>query len=207
MIHILYLAAGSARRFGSNKLLHPLEGKPLFRHSLDWLAALVAQRQDCTLTVVSRYEEILTTAAAMGLSAVESPDSGKGISYTIRAGIGSLPLLSPADFLLFVVADQPWLRRETVERLLQGAKPGLWAATTAFGDRVGNPTLFSSPLVPALLALEGDQGGRSILKSEPQRCLRVAAQEEKELWDIDYREQISIATQKKGNTCLSDDTN
>lgn len=207
MIHILYLAAGSARRFGSNKLLHSLECKPLFRHSLDWLAALVAQRQDCTLTVVSRYEEILTTAAAMGLSAVESPDSGKGISYTIRAGIGSLPPLSPADFLLFVVADQPWLRRETVERLLQGAKPGLWAATTAFGDRVGNPTLFSSPLVPALLALEGDQGGRSILKSEPQRCLRVAAQEEKELRDIDYREQISIAAQKKGNTCLSDDTN
>lgn len=207
MIHILYLAAGSARRFGSNKLLHPLEGKPLFRHSLDWLAALAAQRQDCTLTVVSRYQEILTTAAAMGLSAVESPDSGKGISYTIRAGIGSLPPLSPADFLLFVVADQPWLRRGTVERLLQAAKPGLWAAIATFGDRVGNPTLFSAPLAPALLALEADQGGRSILKRDPQRCLRVAAQEEKELWDVDYREQISIATQKKGNTCLSDDTN
>ena len=36
---------------------------------------------------------------------------------------------------------------------------------------------------------------------------RQKSQEEKELRDIDYREQISIATQKKGNTCLSDDTN
>ena len=35
--HIIYLAAGSGSRFGSNKLLCPLEGKPLFRHGLDTL--------------------------------------------------------------------------------------------------------------------------------------------------------------------------
>ena len=37
--HIIYLAAGGGSRFGSNKLLCPLEGKPLFRHGLDTLAA------------------------------------------------------------------------------------------------------------------------------------------------------------------------
>ena len=169
MIHILYLAAGSARRFGSNKLLHPLEGKPLFRHSLDWLAALAAQRQDCTLTVVSRYQEILTTAVAMGLSAVESPDSGKGISYTIRAGIGSLPPLSPADFLLFVVADQPWLRREPWRGCSKRRSPACGQPPRRSGIGWGIRPSFSAPLVPALLALEADQGGRSILKRDPQR--------------------------------------
>lgn len=62
--HILYLAAGSSSRFGSNKLLCPLEGKPLFRHGLDTLAALVQGRKDCDLTVVSRYAPILEAAAA-----------------------------------------------------------------------------------------------------------------------------------------------
>ena len=36
--HIIYLAAGSGSRFGSNKLLCPLEGQPLCRHGLDPLA-------------------------------------------------------------------------------------------------------------------------------------------------------------------------
>jgi len=64
--HILYLAAGSGSRFGSNKLLCPLEGKPLFRHGLDTLAGLVRARKDCDLTVVSRYGPVLEAAQAAG---------------------------------------------------------------------------------------------------------------------------------------------
>ena len=64
--HILYLAAGSGSRFGNNKLLCPLEGKPLFRHGLDTLAGLVRARKDCDLTVVSRYGPVLEAAQAAG---------------------------------------------------------------------------------------------------------------------------------------------
>ena len=35
--HILYLEAGSSRRFGANKLLMELNGKPLYRHGFDLL--------------------------------------------------------------------------------------------------------------------------------------------------------------------------
>ena len=54
MTHILFLAGGSGRRFGENKLLYPLEGRPLYRHGLDMLASLAKTRDDCTLAVVSR---------------------------------------------------------------------------------------------------------------------------------------------------------
>ena len=64
--HIIYLAAGSGSRFGSNKLLCPLEGKPLFRHGLDTLAGLVRARKDCDLTIVSRYGPVLAAAQAAG---------------------------------------------------------------------------------------------------------------------------------------------
>ena len=37
MIHIIYMAAGNSRRFGSNKLLYELDGKPMNRHLLDHL--------------------------------------------------------------------------------------------------------------------------------------------------------------------------
>lgn len=190
MIHILYLAAGRGARFGSNKLLHPLEGKPLFRHGLDRLLAITARREETALTVVSRYPEILSYARERGAKAVDSLDSEKGVSHTIRAGLQALPPLSPADFLLFVVADQPWLRADTLEAMLSAARPGLLGATAAFGERVGNPTLFSAPLVPELLALEGDQGGRKVLHRHREACLLVQVSRERELWDIDRRDQL-----------------
>ena len=37
MIHIIYMAAGNSRRFGSNKLFYELDGKPMYRHMLERL--------------------------------------------------------------------------------------------------------------------------------------------------------------------------
>ena len=144
--HILYLAAGSGRRFGSNKLLYNWKGKSLYRYGLDMLADLVQRREDCTLTVVSSYLEIREMAAALGARVVDSPESDKGLSFTIKSAIQALDGFAPEDFLLFAVADQPWLGAGTVSRLLDAARPGLLAATAAWGDRVGNPTLFSAEL-------------------------------------------------------------
>lgn len=168
MVHILYLAAGSGRRFGANKLLAELKGKPLFRHGLDTLHQFAAGRRGCTVTVVSRYEEILAAARALGLRGVNSPDSAQGIAHTIRAGIGSLPALEAGDSLLFVLADQPRLTGEALGRMLDAAATGCTAATAVFAGVPGSPTLFSAQLIPALLALTGDEGGRKVLKQLPE---------------------------------------
>ncbi len=186
--HILYLASGSSRRFGENKLLYPKNGKPLFLHGLEMLQELTAAREGCTLTVVSRYAAIRERAAAMGIAAADSPESEKGISYTIRAGIQSLGQLGEEDFLLFVVADQPNLTRGSVEKLLAQAKVGTEGASLCWHGCPGNPTLFSVKLVPELLALEGDTGGRSVLRRHT--CIFVEAESGRELEDIDTRQDI-----------------
>ena len=191
MIHILYLAAGSGRRFGSNKLLYPLGGRPLFSHGLDTLSAVAGERGDCTLTVVSRYPEILEAARSMGALAVDSPHSERGLSHTIRAGLTSLPTPAPSDFLLFMAADQPWVKETTVSCLLDAARTGLWAACAGFGKERGNPVLFSAALLPDLLALRGDEGGRSILRRHPERVVLVPVTEERELWDIDRLSDVT----------------
>ena len=184
MIHILYLASGSGRRFGSNKLLAEFRGKPVFRWGLDTLLEVEKSRSDCAVLVVSRYEEIRNTAKKLGLSAVDSPDSEKGISFTIRAGLKALTV-QRGDYFLFAVADQPHLSRETVGKLLNEAENGVLAATAAFGAREGNPVLFSAGLLPELLALEGDRGGRKVLKNHPGQVKKVQASDETELFDVD----------------------
>ncbi len=184
-IHILYLASGSSRRFGSNKLLCELDGKPMFRYGLDTLHTVAQHRRNCTLTVVSRYKQIRQTAETLGIQAVDSPDSEKGISYTIRAGLNALGEIRNEDFILFAVADQPYLTAASVERLLDAARPGVEGACLCYGDRPGNPTLFSARLVPELLALEGDKGGRAVLKKH--NCTFVPTDSLQELEDIDTK--------------------
>ena len=47
MIHIIYMAAGNSRRFGSNKLFYELDGKPMYRHLLDRLAEIKNRYNSC----------------------------------------------------------------------------------------------------------------------------------------------------------------
>ena len=106
-IRMIYLAAGNSRRFGSNKLLYKIDGKPLFSYGLDVLIKVLEEREDTSLTVVTNFAEVAAYAAAgrqricrerEGLSGkgslwqerisiVQSPYSHKGISHSIRAGL------------------------------------------------------------------------------------------------------------------------
>lgn len=185
MIHIIYLAAGNSKRFGSNKLVAPLAGKPVFLYGLECLAALTQKRADCDLTVVTRTLEIVVAAARLNIPCVESSLSEKGISFSIRAGIDAVEPLKQTDYLLFVLADQPWLTCESVNKLLDITQTGCVAATASFGDIVGSPTLFSANLSTELKRLEGDQGGRRVLNRYPKQVLRVQVGDIRELLDID----------------------
>lgn len=184
--HLIYLAAGSARRFGSNKLLCPVDGLPLFQHGLDTLTRAARQRENCTLTVVSRYPQILAAAQAAGGTAVDCPDSVLGLSYTIRAALDSLEPLASEDILVFAVADQPWLTDTSVVRLLEAARSGAPSGTLCWEGQVGSPTFFSAALVPQLRALTGDQGGRRVLKALGDACIQVPTENVRELEDVDF---------------------
>lgn len=181
--HILYLASGSSRRFGKNKLLYPVKGKPMYLWTLEMLENLVKKREDCCLLVVSRYEAIRQEASQRGITAVDSPESESGISFSIRAGLSALKNVEEEDFLLFVVADQPYLTEDSMLRLLDCAKEDVEGASLCWGNRPGNPTLFAAKLLPELMALEGDTGGRAVLRRH--QCIYVQAASERELEDID----------------------
>lgn len=195
--HLILLAAGSARRFGSNKLLHPLNGKPLYAHGLAALLAAAKMRPAADVTVVSRTPEILAAARAAGAKAVESPLSEQGLSFTIKAALDALEPLAEGDYLLFAVADQPFLTAASVAALLEKAAPPTRGATLCFGEKVGSPTLFSASLAQDLRALKGDSGGRAVLCALGDKCLRVQAESARELEDIDLPEQLPAPGEKE----------
>ena len=212
MIHIIYMAAGNSRRFGSNKLFYELDGKPMYRHLLERLIEIKdrynklknaeSNNTVIDITVVTRYREILDYCACIpDCHAVLSPDSEKGISYTIKAGImavqeqkkpektsGSLHnTAEPEDYYMFAVADQPYLKSQSMIKLIDKVLENKGNKRLVFslhcGDAVGNPCVFHSSLIPQLLSLEGDKGGRSVAKKYD--CVYVDIADERELMDID----------------------
>ena len=45
-IALIMLAAGNSRRFGSNKLLYEIDGKPMYRHILEKLMVVAEQLEE-----------------------------------------------------------------------------------------------------------------------------------------------------------------
>lgn len=239
MIHIIYMAAGNSRRFGSNKLFYELDGKPMYRHLLERLIEikdrynkskntgtnkpLDSDEMDADtvidtyigtdiglskkagkktknaesnnpvidITVVTRYREILDYCSCIpDCHAVLSPDSEKGISYTIKAGIMAVQEQKKTgmqDYYMFAVADQPYLKSQSVIKLIDKVLENKGNIRLVFslrcGDAVGNPCVFHSSLISQLLSLEGDKGGRSVAKKYD--CVYVDIADELELMDID----------------------
>ena len=88
------------------------------------------------------------------------------------------------DYLMFAVADQPNLSEQSIEALIGAAgqrfRQGYTSQSPTFslccGERVGNPCMFRADLIPELMQLEGDKGGRSVLKKH--ECCYVEIENE-----------------------------
>lgn len=91
------------------------------------------------------------------------------------------------DYYMFAVADQPYLKSQSVIKLIDKALENKGNKRLVFslrcGDAVGNPCVFHSSLIPQLLSLDGDKGGRSVAKKYD--CVYVDIADERELMDID----------------------
>ena len=89
------------------------------------------------------------------------------------------------------MADQPLLRRESVDALvtLWQEKPDGIAALGHGGVR-GNPCLFPARLFPELWALQGDRGGAAVIRRH-EDLLTLLEVDPRELQDADTPEALA----------------
>jgi molybdenum cofactor cytidylyltransferase len=154
------LAAGSSTRFGGDKLLQPLAGKPLAAHVADTLAGMGLSRiAVCPAGDATRA----ALFAARGFEVVANPDPGRGMGASL--GLGAARALAlDAGTMLVCLADMPFVTAGHLEALLEGIGGSDAAVTLANGTR-SPPALFARRLFTRLTSLDGDSGARDLLRS------------------------------------------
>ena len=177
------MAAGASSRFGEDKLSACLDGKSLLRRALD--AASAACLDD--VVVVSRGAAA-EEARRRGFRVVVNDRPGDGLSRTVRLGTEAL---EDCDGILYLVADQPLLSSDTVERVVGRWRRTPWRIVGAsHGGKRGNPCIFPRTLFGELKALRGDCGGTAVIRAHADLLVLVETAAA-ELTDVDTPETLA----------------
>lgn len=189
-IGCVVMAAGNARRYGGNKLAAQLQGRSLILRTLE---AVPGELFD-SVVVVTQYPEIINLVKEFHFSVVHNDHPEYGISHTIKLGLTGL---RDCSGVLFLVSDQPLLRRESVADLVRfwKTRPDRIAALGHNGIR-GNPCLFPARFFPELMELQEDHGGNTVIRrhEEDLVLMEVAAQE---LTDVDTPQAMEALKAKQ----------
>ena len=166
MIPTILLAAGSSRRFGAAKLLQDLDGKPLIRWTAEALDAVVPD--DLVVVVPPFAGRMRESLHGLRVRFVENRHSEAGMGTSIAAGIAALD--GRAEAALITLADVPFgpalALPAIVKRYLATRAP---IVAPSYRGAPGHPVLFARRVFPELLALDGDQGARSVIDADPAR--------------------------------------
>ena len=166
-VHGVVLAAGTSTRYGSeNKLLEPLDGRPLVRCAVE--ALVESDVDDVTVVVGHEADRVRETIADLPVETVENPRYEDGLGSSVRLGVSAAADRN-ADAVLLVLGDMPWVDASSIDLLVDAYARGVGdAIAAAYRGRRGNPVLFDSRLFDALTVAHegGDVGGRGLLTRE-----------------------------------------
>lgn len=188
----ILLAAGASRRMGSaNKLLAPIDGKPLVRHAAE---ALVAASLSPVIIVIG-YEADKVAAALDGLPVqlVFNSNHASGQGSSVGAAISALG--DDISDVLIGLGDMPLVSCAVIDMLIHahinndGHVRSITLPTVV--GRRGNPVLWGKAFFPELAALTGDLGGRQLLNDHLAAQNLVACDHSSVLRDVDTADALA----------------
>ena len=187
MFYMIYLAAGLSSRYGSNKLLEMVDGKPMFSHLLDILTIMKEEEPHrYELVVVTAYDEIEEYVKELPIKVVRNHHQELGASHSIKLGLEACGEIGQHDHVMFAVADQPYVQEDELFGFIHMYKRSYKGiGCLSYQGVMGNPVIFQGKFVPELMELSGDVGGKTVVKAHPQEVYLYEAECEKSLQDID----------------------
>ena len=176
----ILLAAGSASRFGSNKLLHPLlTGLPIAVTAARNLKAVLP---NSIAVVRPGAEELSALLEAEGLRVVvcANADEGMGASLACAAEAAG-----DAEGYLVALADMPFIRASSMDAVREALAGGAPLVAPYFRSRRGHPVGIAGRFRGELLAARGDEGAKKLLAAHSADLVKIPVGDPGVIRDID----------------------
>lgn len=157
----IVLAAGRAERFGAIKQLQEYSGQALVVRAVRNAETLFGERT--VLVTGNAGTDVHAACAPLDGFLVHNSEFTMGMASSIASGVAAVAHC--ADAVMILLADQPLIgtRQLTALRDKWLENPQL-AAASSYEGRSAVPAIFPQQDFAALMALQGDQGARSILQ-------------------------------------------
>jgi len=186
-VSAIVLAAGLSSRMGTAKALVRIGGKTMLERVLGTLRE----------SLVSEIVVVLGHSAGTIQRSIDFGNARPVINDSYREGmagslnIGLSNVSDHADAALIVLADQPFLKPETINCLIdeyRSKRPEI--VIPVYRGFRGNPVLLSRSVFPELASLTGDIGCRAIFGNHTRGILKVPVDDAGTLVDLDTKEDI-----------------
>lgn len=188
---VVILAAGRARRFGSDKRTHVLaDGRAMLTHSIE----LYGSNFPLCVVVLRPDDPDPEPAGQPRITPriVRAADADLGMGHSLAAGARAA---TDWAYLFVALADMPWVTPATLARLRAGMERALAAHPAGIilqplcGGIPGHPVGFSAGYLPELGELTGDEGARSMLRRHRQQVVQMELGDPGVLRDLDAPDQ------------------
>ena len=182
----LLLAAGSATRFGSDKLRHELPHGV----SIAVQAARHLKLEIPRVVAVVRpgSEELAQALAAEKCEVVTCHNAADGMGASLACAAAAA---GEADGYLIALADMPFLRRTTIAAVREALVAGAPLAAPYFRARRGHPVGLSRRFFQELLTLRGDEGAKRVIAANEKQMVKIPVGDPGALRDIDRPEDLA----------------
>jgi molybdenum cofactor cytidylyltransferase len=184
-IAALVLAAGKSTRFGSTKMIAPVDGRPMVQHAL--FTAQEVCKGSVNLVVGHDRSAIVNAAAGLADKTVVNESFAQGIGTSIAAGVRACR--NHSDAILILLGDQALITGDHLLHLIDawsGVDTDIVAS--AFDDVRGPPILFPSKCFDDLVKLEGDDGAKIVMENTKYQLRTVACEAAK--FDVDQKSDL-----------------
>jgi molybdenum cofactor cytidylyltransferase len=177
----ILLAAGSASRFGSDKLLHALPHEvPIAIQAARHLQAVVAGK--ILVVVRPAADELARKFRAEGCEVVVCENAAEGMGASLACAVRAA---GPADAYLVALGDMPFIRSSTIAAVRDALAGGALLVAPYFRARRGHPVGLAAKFRTALEALEGDEGAKKIISTNEKILVKIPVGDPGVLRDID----------------------
>jgi molybdenum cofactor cytidylyltransferase len=201
------LAAGRGERFGGQKLLalatlgsdstSPLPGAnpmpelgkvesdPAFRGERIGVLAcrhLLGAVSEVVAVVRSDDAALAAALGAAGARVVRFAHADDGMGASLACGVQAT---AGASGWIVALADMPWIAPATIARVALALRHGATVAAPYYRNARGHPVGFGRDCYPALAALTGDEGARSVVAAHRDDLTRIDVDDPGVLRDVD----------------------